>query len=132
MVIFVKSAEGSPNPHLISDRIVSVAFNPIYNHELRQEEISLCDASEYEPKEALQVISEHNPQKEYMGVACLEGSDLEEFGFSLQRDDKPFIGHVNAFMSREEPLSDDERKLIRNELKARAIHNGVWILGENM
>ena len=67
-----------------------------------------------------------------MGVACLEGSDLKEFGFSLHRDDKPFKGHVNAFIPRHEPLSDDERRLIRNELKARAMHNGVWILGENM
>ena len=105
-------------------------FRPRYNKNKNREEVSMCDAElgKISAEEAAMRLNNYQRDtrqtvKKYAAAAKLTDADLQELGFSHQRDDTPYEGHTNAYISGK--LDNTENKLIRHLLMDKANHNTI-------
>lgn len=103
-------------------------FRPRYNGINNREEVSMCDAEygDVSPEDTAERLNSHqrdtgqNLQK-YAATAKLTKTDLEQCGFTIERDDMPYNGHTNAYIAGK--MSDRENKLKRHLLMNAANQN---------
>lgn len=61
--------------------------------------------------------------KKYTATAKLTKTDLEQCGFVIERDDVPYKGHTNAYITGK--MSNKENKLKRHLLMNAANQNNI-------
>lgn len=96
--------------------------------------ISMCVAyaiSEEKFLSSLQSIQDETAKKPktYRAIAVLSAEELAASGFTFDRDDTPFEGHVDAINEGYPDMSKEERQLLRDKLKKLAIDRGVRFFG---
>lgn len=100
----------------------------------KENAISICVAhaiSEEEFLSHLQSIQEKtakNP-KTYRAIAVLSAEELEASGFTFNRNDTPFTGHVDAINDGYPTMIKEEKQKLRDKLKKLAIDRGVRFFG---
>lgn len=103
-------------------------FRPRYNKIKGREEVSMCDAEygEVSPEDAAKRLNNHQRDIEenlqrYTAAAKLTKTDLEQCGFAIERDDVPYNGHTNAYITGK--IDNKENKLKRHLLMNAANQN---------
>ena len=96
--------------------------------------ISMCIAnaiSEEEFLSHLQSIQEETAKKPktYKAIAVLSAEELKASGFTFDRNDTPFTGHVDTINDGYPTMSKEKRQLLRDKLKKLAIDRGVRFFG---
>lgn len=96
--------------------------------------ISMCVAyaiSEEKFLSHLQSIQDETAKKPktYRAIAVLSEEELAASGFTFERDDTPFEGHVDANNDSYPDMSKGERQLLRDKLKKLAIDRGIHFFG---
>lgn len=130
--IFVRNPSGLDNPDNAVERLVSVAFKPLYNEAKNRMEVSLClkehisesgekiVTDEHEFAKTLEDVAKENEDpREYDAVAILSEESILSSGLLLpdKPDNENYKGHIVAYIPGK--LSDKDANIYAVNLRSK-------------